>query len=511
MISRRGIFYHCNLLFLITVISAISFTPAKEIRITGSNRAEYWLFLESQPESVQADSNYREHFEDKLKLAAYYGDITLKGVLFQWDPSLFVGKKYGYIDYTALYTKDPVNVTYGRYYTTFGRGLCLNQFLDEDFRNDNSLFGARGDIKFYKSTLTALTGRPRNLFFEQNTYKVKNDTVTADQIRGANLETRLLPKTVLAGRYVRINRKNDLTPQAFTELFGGNIGVSYGPGDVYFEYARLLGCMPVFGGRIKGDAFYGSAGFAISGLGLTLQYMDYDSIDVGGIGYRYNEPPNPIKSGIGVNRGNDEKGFGISLVASPFEFLSGELHFNSLRTHSRTGESSDLWRFGTTGVDEQILKIITHPNLQTEFTVSVDRLVKDSIELPVESKTELKPYVDLSYDLGSFYLEGDYELDLVTADTSDYNDQAISFSIGKPELFAFTLRYERRNRVPEWLVEKISDETQWPLAQLSIDISNRHNLRIRVGAEKGGLVCMGGVCRWESPFKGIKVVLTSLF
>jgi hypothetical protein len=500
MSTCRYSFHHRNLLFLITVIFLTSLAHAKEIRISGSNRAEYWLFLESQPESVQADSNLREHFEDKLKLAAAYGDITLKGVFFQWDPSLFVGKKYGYLDYTAIYAKDPVNITYGRYYTTFGRGLCLNQFIDEDFRNDNSLFGARGDIKFHKSTLTALTGRPRNLFFEQNVYKVKNDTVTADQIRGANLETRIVPKTVLAGRYVRINRKNDLTPQAFTELFGGNIDMNYGPGEAYFEYARLLGCMPVFGGRITGNAFYGSAGLALSGLGLTVQYMDYDSIDVGGVGYRYNEPPNPIKSGIGINRGNDEKGFGASLVVSPFEFLSGELDINSLRTHK-----------STTGVDEQILKIITHPNLQTEFTVSVDRLVKDSIELPVNTKTELKPYVDLSYDFGPFYMEGDFERDMITADTSDYYDQAVSWSIGKPEAFALTLRYERRNRVPEWLIEKISDETQWPLVQLSIDLTSRHNLRIRAGAEKGGLVCMGGVCRWESPFKGIKAVLTSTF
>jgi len=498
-------------LFITVILSLPLLVSGKDLRVMGSNRAEYWLFLENKPDSVLTDSNYREHFEDKLKLSAAYGDITLKGVFFIWDPSVFVGKKYGYLDYTALYQKNPVNITYGRYYATMGRGLCLNQYLDEDFRNDNSLLGVKGDIKFFNSTLTALSGRPRNLFFEQNIYKVKNDTVIADQIRGANLETNLIPKTKLAGRYVRINRKNDLTPQAFTELFGGNAGVNYGPFEAYLEYANLLGCVPVFGGRIKGKALYASGSLALSGLGLTVQYMDYDSIDVGGIGYRYNEPPNPIKSGIGVNRGNDEKGFGGSLVVSPFEFITGELNVNRLKTHNRTGQSTSLWRFGTTGVDEQILKIITHPNLQTEFTVSIDRLVKDSIELPVKRKTELKPYVDLSYDFGPFYVEGDYERDMISADTSDYYDQAVSFSIGKPEAFVLTLRYERRNRVPEWLVEKISSETQWPLAQLSLDLTNRHNLRIRVGAEKGGLVCMGGVCRWESPFKGIKIVLTSLF
>jgi hypothetical protein len=49
------------------------------------------------------------------------------------------------------------------------------------------------------------------------------------------------------------------------------------------------------------------------------------------------------------------------------------------------------------------------------------------------------------------------------------------------------------------------------MAELSVDLTSKQNLRIRVGAEQGGLVCSGGVCRFEEPFKGIKVVLTSLF
>ena len=94
-----------------------------------------------------------------------------------------------------------------------------------------------------------------------------------------------------------------------------------------------------------------------------------------------------------------------------------------------------------------------------------------------------------------------------------FDDQALALSIGKPEAFVFTVRYERRNRAPQWLVdlEKIGPETGWPLAELSLDLTTRHNLRIRAGAEKGGLVCTGGVCRFEEPFKGVKLVLTSIF
>ena len=174
------------------------FLFAKDIRISGSNHAEYWVFTET----------YQEHLEDKLKLSLNYGDITLRGILFLWNPSLSTQDKLHYFDYAASYSKDPVNILYGTYYTTFGRGLALNAFLDEDFRVDNSLYGLKTDFKYFNSHLTLLSGKPRNIFFEDNKYKIKNDTT--DQIRGINFKTKLIPLTTLGARYVRINRLTDL-------------------------------------------------------------------------------------------------------------------------------------------------------------------------------------------------------------------------------------------------------------------------------------------------------------
>lgn len=467
---------------------------ADDIKISGANRAEYWLFVDKDLDSL----NYKEHLEDKLKLSVSYKDITLRGVLFLWNPSLSVRKKLNYFDYTATYQKDPVNLLYGRFYTTFGRGLVLNQFLDEDFRNDNSLYGIKGDIKYFNSQLTLLSGQPRNIFFEENEYKIKNDTT--DQIRGANFETNLIPKTTLGGRYVRVNRTVDLTPKAFTELYGGNIGLTCGPFESYFEYARQWGCHQVIGGRLKGTGLFFSAGFAITGLGISFQYLDYDTIGFGGPGYRYNEPPTPIKSGISVNRGIDEKGFGGTVVTTPIDMITGEFSYNEVKTDDKRN-----------GVTEGIIKLISHPKDNTELTGGIERIDKDSIELGITEKIEFKPYLDATYDFGWIYVEAGYEHNFISADTSDYYEYAISFAIGKAEAFVLSLRYERRNRIPKWLVNKLGDETNWPMAELSLDLTNRHSLRIRVGAEKGGLVCSGGVCRFEAPFKGVKMVLTSIF
>jgi hypothetical protein len=476
-----------SIFFLVIPLFSIS---ATDIRISGSNHAEYWVFIDEELDTL----NYKEHFEEKCKVSVYYGDILLRGTFFIWTPSLSIQDNLNYLDYAVMYRKDPVHILYGTYYTTFGRGLVLNAFLDEDFRNDVSLYGLKTDIKYFDSHITLLAGKPRNIFFEQNTYVIKNDTT--DQLRGINFETRLIPMTTVGARYVRVNRLTDITPKAFTELYGGSVDFGIGPFETYVEYARQWGSYPVIGGRLSGDGFLVTSSFSIPGLGLSFQYMDYDTIGCGGAGYRYNEPPTPIKSGISVNRGIDERGFGATLSATPLDFISGELDYNEIKTHDKTQ-----------GVSEQIVKLTSHVAYNLKLIGGVERLVKENIEPEVEKKTEVKPYLEATYNFGVFFTEARYEHNFIEDNVNKYYEQTASFSIGKPELFVLTLRYDRRSRV----IEYVSNETAWPLAELSLDLTHRHNLRIRVGAEKGGLICSGGVCRFEEPFKGVKAVLTNIF
>ncbi|MCX7785319.1 MAG: DUF6029 family protein [candidate division WOR-3 bacterium] len=491
MTTNKTLTVACGL-FLISCWLFTHLLSAQAIQFGGGNTAEYWLFVDT----------LKEHIEDKLKLSFTYNNLTLRGLFFFWQPSLPNQRRLQYIDYNIEYVQEVIDIIYGTYYTTFGRGLVLNQFLDEDFRTDNSIYGAKATLKMFHSELSALFGRPRNIFFEENAYKIKNDT--SDQIRGINLESKLpTPEIItvnIGGRYVRYNRRIDLTPRAFTELLGGNIEFAMGPYQGYFEYARQLSSYPGIGGRLTGNGILFSSNLTFSGLGLFFQIMDYDSIGFGGLGYRYNEPPTPIKSGISVNRGINEFGFGTSINYSPFDYLSLEGNYNTLKTHDKTE-----------GILEQILKIKFNVGENLEVNGMIERNVKDKIELPILKKTELKPSLEATYNFNAFFLDAGYEHNFISADSSKYFEHALSVSIGKSELFQLTLRYERRNRIPNWLLSKLGVEKHWPMAELSLDITNKHNLRVRIGSEKGGLVCSGGVCRFEAPFKGVKIVLTSIF
>jgi hypothetical protein len=500
------------ILVMLGVIS-LSLMNAQDIHLSGANHGEYWLFYEDE----EADTNYKEHLEDKLKLGLTYGDIMLRGVFFFSDPSLPNPKKLTYIDYSMQYSKDPISILYGRFNKTLGRGLVLNQFVDEDFKIDKSLFGVQAGINYFNSRITMLSGKPRNVFFEENTYSIKNAQDTTAQIRGVDLETKIIPKVTLGGRYVRINREIDLTPDAFTELYGGNAGFRTGPFDAYLEYAQQMGTYPGLGGRLKGYGVLFSSSLALSGFGISFQAMDYDTIGFPfNKTYRYNEPVTPIKTGISVNRGVDEIGFGVSAVCSPFDFMTIEVDNNKISTHDTTlSKFEQIFVTNETmdAVIEQAAKITTYPSYELEVTAAVEKVVKQGIEVPIAKKTETKPQFEVSYNFGPFFVGSEYQIEFVSSDTSDYYDQALALSIGKPEAFVLTLRYEKRNRAPQWLVdlEKIGPETNWPLVELSLDLTTRHNLRLRVGAEKGGLVCTGGVCRFEQPFKGVKLALTSIF
>jgi len=89
-----------------------------------------------------------------------------------------------------------------------------------------------------------------------------------------------------------------------------------------------------------------------------------------------------------------------------------------------------------------------------------------------------------------------------------YHEAALALSYGYGEALLFTVGYQF---VDEVLDKRYNGETAWPMFEAVWSITHRNMLRVRVGAERGGYTCSGGVCRFESPFKGAKVQLITRF
>jgi len=491
----------------ILLLALISLS-GKGIRISGSSRTEYWLWSDS----------LNEHLEERLLLSARYLDLRLSTTFFAWETTRTFNP-YRFLDYLVEYKSKEVEFGYGSFYQTFGRGLILRAFFDEDFKREKRLKGIRAGLNKFNSSLTVFSARSRNLFFEENKYKVKNDTT--DELRGVNLETRISTPYYLTpfpdekiginlgGSYIRMNQYEDLSKKAFTEIFGGRIQPMIGPIDLYIEYARLLGTRELVGGRLKGSGLYSSLTITFPGFGITGEYMKYDSIGYGGFGYRYNDPPTPIRQGASANRGMDEHGYGASIDISPL---------TNLHLEGSVGSIEDTP--GEVGAFEITAKSKFEPNDYWSTEATYERHIERKIDPTYERKVSDRPGFEISYSWNMVdYLDFGYTIDFINEDGFKYHEQIIELGFGHSPNIAFALRYTRRQRLKfnrigdkELIeIEHLGRNLGWLIFEAHLDLSRSTTLRIAYGGEKGGLVCSGGVCRWEEPFNGLKAVLITRF
>ena len=480
------------------LLLALSVTAAPRLTINGVNRAEFWAYL---------DSVYSVQLEDKLDVNVRYGDLKGRVGLFLYEPSkpwTESKQPLRLFDYAVAYEPKQLEVLFGRFYQDFGKGLCLRAYKDDDFRHYKSLFGLRGVGHLpLRTDITVLGARMRDIFFQENTYKVMNAADTLDQVLGADLQSRPLKWGGFGARYVRINRESDPVPRAFTELYGGDLTLSVGPVEVYGEVCQRLGTKPGLGGRDKGLGVYASGTLAFPGYSILGQYMDYDNIAYPTGVYHWNDPPTPIKSGVAMNRGADERGFGVVASASPVTPLYLEANYGRLFTHDDT----------SAGVVEWEGKARYDLGSDWTFEAYFNHMMQHNVELGTDLRTTDKPVVHVNHVVGnhSFALEGEYafvdERSTIGEEWS-YHETALALSYGYGEALLFTVGYQH---VDLKLDKRYDGEQHWPMFEAVWSITHRNMLRVRIGAERGGYTCSGGVCRFEAPFKGAKVQLISRF
>jgi hypothetical protein len=481
-----------NLLSIFITVLGASFS------IQGVNRAEFWTYQQE----------WATHYEDKLELVGRYGDFNAELGVLMFEPSKHgpsIRKPLRLFDYSIGYNPRDLEVRLGRFYTTFGQGLTLSSGADDDFRHYKSLQGLLGRLNLpFSSELTLLGARLRDVFFQENTYKIMNELDTTDQLLGADLTTRPVQFLGIGGRYVRINREVDPTPRAFTELFGGNCQLNFGPISTGAEIAWRLGTKPGIGGREKGVGYIINLSATFAGFSVLGQVVDYTRLGFPAGVYHYNDPPTPIKSGVAINRGVDERGFGIQVSGMPLNGLYLEANLDRLFVHDDT----------SAGVVEAEVK--GRYSLATSWTLELkfNHLFQKNIELGTYQRSADRPAILINYLIGQHTFALEAELGWITELPTDtthitrwrYHEPLISFSYGPGEKWLFTLGWQG---VDQDSLKRYDYQTSWPVLEAVYNISERNVLRIRIGAEKGGYTCSGGVCRYESPFRGVKLQLIS--
>ncbi|MEO0226381.1 MAG: hypothetical protein ABIL05_05465, partial [candidate division WOR-3 bacterium] len=160
------------------------------------------------------------------------------------------------------------------------------------------------------------------------------------------------------------------------------------------------------------------------------------------------------------------------------------------------------------GAEEWIGKTKIDPSDRLSTEVGFDQSIQRRIDIKVPKKIENKPHFDITFSPDLVHsIDFGGEFNWISARPYEYTEWAAYVGLSRSQLISLTFRYEQRSKKIPYL----GDEKRWMTLELVWDITETHNLRIKAGNEKGGLICSGGVCRWERPFDGIKAVLTSQF
>lgn len=450
------------MIFILIIISSLQYNLV--------NVADYW---------VEHDS-LEDYFYDKLNLSIFYKGLEVGYFLLREVPS-DATKSISASNFNIGFKTDYFDIFYGRLYPVFGRGLILREYVDEDFRVDKGVGGVSLKVELSDLLIQVISGSPKNLLFDGRHYYISNDT--SDILRGVDIS--LEGKINVGGRYVRLSSKEDPAPQAFSEIYGGNLGLTWNWFDTYIELVQKIAYNQYSGERIRGWGTYATTSISFAGFGCLLQYIDYDSLALGRGIVRYNEPPVINRRGISINRGNDEKGFGVSFSYSPKYYLNLNGGISKSLNHRKDKEvtehflSADYWGDIFSGI----------------FTF--DHLILKGIEPGISRKEEYAPELALTFV--DFEVAGMEKF--IKEDSKNYRETRLSLSYTYRSNLTFTLIGENRT------INKYNEGTRWLLFEVSGNIGNNHNIILSYGSQKGGLTCSGGICRYEEPFEGFKISL----
>lgn len=399
-----------------------------------------------------------------LYMTPYAGDVR------SWFWPAFEGK-YRHLNFKV-----------GCYHHTALEGLLLRMNQNNDFRIYRWMKGVylKTDIKNLQ--ITGFWGTPENVNFNDFSYNIVNDTTHL--LMGLDGVFRLKPVKVTGG-YIRLRDKGDLSAEAFTEMYGIGMDISLSIFEIFMNYIKKDGCRPVVGGRYSGEGYFGGLGFYLPLVSFQVFYEKYDSIGFGEGIYRYNDPPTITRSEYSINRGMDERGLGLNGNLSFGDYYI-ELNLARIQTH-------DEFKV----VEDHGLKI-----QKGDITFDYEYLYFRRFEPEVINKVEQRTYLEWDYTF-ILPLQSIVRFNPVKADTMRYYEYGYEMS-GTIGDLSITGSYERRTK----RVSYLEDRTKWKKLELRWDRGNGFIMGIMLGEEKGGLVCSGGVCRWETPFRGVRFFLS---
>jgi Family of unknown function (DUF6029) len=482
---------------LLVLLTSACSAAAQDGFISASNKIEVWI-----EDSLRA-SEYLNQFD-----VIYSNENWQIGARLEtdeetrWDDQ----KETELVRRYAEYSDEYLLLRGGNFYATFGRGLLLRAMEDDDVRIDRDIDGVYGQATWNRLEGQGFFGRPRN-----DETKLREHLLS-----GVDLSIQATDEVTFGGGYVRLDADDltedmdeDLIGRPLEELAGARFGFVRGAFDFYFEGARrfMRGQPdPRDGYRNSdaddGQAIYTTANLSLPGYAFLLEYKDYEDFN-----FLYSTTPACNRDGTPLNDGADERGFGFLATMSPAEALTIELNAsfadsrNTDPANERTAAGGTIRREwfsqGTVMLGAEYVEEleINGYNIRewTGPTFEFSRYLTENMSLQLKGhyydRTDQWDYFEGVSD-GVLLDYTEYEADITLAHSSA---KSVTFNVIKAS-------------EPH---PKYDYDDTWISVALTMALSYKHELTLKIGEERGGITCSGGICRYEDPFTGIRLELVS--
>ncbi len=381
---------------------------------------------------------------------------------------------------TIKYTGSGFSVTAGDFYMTKARNSGLSFYYDDQLHIDRYLDGINLSFTPNMFSYNFMAATPYSKEYKNGIYITHNDTTDILFASGAdlNLKNRFTLGTSInylsIASYNRADRLANIYMDLLMDYF-----------EIYSSFSYRNGFDRSVFGNNQGFLSYANISLYLSRTTIALETFYADSFDFGGSGFRYAEAPSLTYSGYSINRGMDEIGGRLNIQTSFSSdiFKTDAAFFTNKAMNKKLSEIYSAFEaYPGNKFIHLSLNYIYEDHLHSN--INLKQTLKSDIEFSIASKIPLK-FINRE--------------EFTSEDTLKYLDSEIEADLTLlPSLTVYgTFTYRNRN--------VRNEGTIWSLGGLRFDFMNYNTLQLEVGSRKGGIVCSGGVCRYEDPFKGVKL------
>ncbi len=448
----------------------------------------------------------------------------------------------------ASYKSDDIEVTAGNFYEQFGTGLILRSYEEKQLGIDNAFDGVRLHARLYDGIrVTGLIGKQRSFW-----------TTGPGLIRGADLDltlNELFPSLQEDGLRLGLGAsavskfQDDNDPlyklPENVAAFAGRLNAGYGDFSLLGEYAYKIND-PSTSNKFSynpGTAVYLSASYAATGLGITLSGKRIDNMD-------FRSDRSATGNNLTVNylpAITKQHTYTLPAIYPYGTQPTGEVGWQADVVYNIPRNSSLGGKYGVdialnySQVHQIDTTMIDEFTYESPFPGEGDRLYYRDFNIEITKKwsTDLKTtlgYVNLTYDKDQIEGKTGYGLiysNIVIADltyrltasnsihvelqhmSSNQDETAQEKGFGN---WAFAL--VEYAVAPSWFFSVYdqynygNEHTEKRLHYYSagiVFVKDVHRASLSFGRQRGGLLCVGGVCRVVPAASGVTFSLSSSF